>query len=129
MTRIIMFLLKCLLGLFATVGFLLIAGIVATAVFLPRFEGLKPTATEVPEETVLLLDLSGGVIEQRPINPLARASLGRALVLREAVEALEAAGRDDRVKALVIRAGWGAPGLAQMQELRDAVTDFRAQVQ
>ncbi len=127
MTRIIMFLLKCLLGLFATVGFLLIAGIVATAVFLPRFEGLKPTATEVPEETVLLLDLSGGVIEQRPINPLARASLGRALVLREAVEALEAAGRDDRVKALVIRAGWGAPGLAQMQELRDAVTDFRAQ--
>lgn len=127
MTRIIMFLLKCLLGLFATVGFLLIAGIVATAVFLPRFEGLEPAAGEVPEETVLLLDLSGGVIEQRPINPLARASLGRALVLREAVEALEAAGRDDRVKALVIRAGWGVPGLAQVQELRDAVADFRAQ--
>ncbi len=127
MTRIIMFLLKCLLGLFATVGFLIIAGIVATAVFLPRFEGLEPAATEVPEETVLLLNLSGGVIEQRPVNPLARASLGHALVLREAVEALEAAGRDDRVKALVIRAGWGAPGLAQMQELRDAITDFRAQ--
>jgi len=127
MTRIIMFLLKCLLGLFATVGFLLIAGIVATAVFLPRLEGLERAATKVPEETVLLLDLSHGLIEQRPVNPLARASLGGALVLREAVEALESAGRDERVKALVIRAGWGAPGLAQMQELRDAVTDFRAQ--
>ncbi|WP_193369966.1 signal peptide peptidase SppA [Pelagibius marinus] len=127
MTRIIMFLLKCLLGLFATVGFLLIAGIVVTAVFLPRFEGLEPAAGEVPKETVLLLDLSRGLIEQRPVNPLARVSLGHALVLREAVEALEAAGRDDRVKALVIRAGWGAPGLAQIQELRDAVVDFRAQ--
>ncbi|MEO3429087.1 signal peptide peptidase SppA [Pelagibius sp. CAU 1746] len=127
MTRIIMFLLKCLLGLFATVGFLLIAGIAATAVFLPRFDGLEPAASDVPEETVLLLDLSRGLIEQRPVNPLARASLGHALVLREAVEALEAAGRDDRVKALVIRAGWGAPGLAQVQELRDAVTEFRAQ--
>ncbi len=127
MTRIILFLLKCVLGLFATVGFLLIAGLVAVAVFLPRYEGLEPTAEDVPQEAVLLLDLSNGLIEQRPVNPLARASLGGALVLREAVDALNAAGRDDRVKALVIRAGWGAPGLAQMQELRDAVADFRAQ--
>ena len=127
MTRIILFLLKCVVGLFATVGFLLIAGFVAAAFLLPRFEGLEPRVAEVPAETVLVLDLSEGLIEQRPDNPLARASLGGALVLRDAVQALEAAGRDDRVKALVIRAGWGAPGLAQMQELRDAVADFRSQ--
>ena len=127
MTRIILFLLKCVLGLFATVGFLLVAGIVLVAVFLPRYEGLEPADEDVPQQAVLLLDLSDGLIEQRPANPLARASLGGTLVLREAVEALHAAGRDDRVKALVIRAGWGEPGLAQMQELRDAVVDFRAQ--
>lgn len=127
MTRIIMFFLKCVLGLFATVGFLIVAGIVAAAVFLPRFDALAPGTTEVPQEAVLQLDLSGGIIEQRPVNPLARASLGGALVLREAIDTLEAAGRDTRVKALVIRAGWGAPGLAQMQELRDAIVDFRAQ--
>jgi protease-4 len=127
MTRIIMFLLKCVLGLFATVGFLLVAGIIAVAVFLPRFDGLAPSAPEVPDSAVLVLDLSGGIIEQRPENPLARASLGDALVLREAVMALEAAGRDTRIRGLVIRAGRGAPGLAQMQELRAAVADFRAQ--
>ena len=127
MTRIILFLLKCVVGLFATVGFLLIAAFVAAALFLPRFDGLEPAATAVPEDAVLMLDLADGLIERRSDNPLARASLGRALVLRDAVTALDAAGRDPKVKGLVIRAGWGSPGLAQMQELRDAIADFRAQ--
>ncbi|GAB4371334.1 MAG: S49 family peptidase [Kiloniellaceae bacterium] len=127
MTRIILFLLKCVVGLFATVGFLLIAAVVAGVLLLPRFEPLQPRVAEVPGDTVLVLDLSQGLVERRPDNPLARASLGRTLVLRDAVTALEAAGRDARVKGLVIRAGWGTPGLAQMQELRDAVAGFRAQ--
>jgi protease-4 len=122
-----MFLLKCVVGLFAAVGFLLVAAVVAGAVFLPRFEDFRPEPVEMSDNTVLLLDLADGLIEQRPDNPLARASLGGALVLRDTVEALHAAGGDDRVKGLVIRAGWGAPGLAQMQELRDAVAGFRAQ--
>jgi len=126
MVRIFLFLLKCVVGLFAAVGFLLVAAVVAVAVLLPRFDGFEPHLAAVPDSTVLVLDLSEGLIEQRPDNPLARASLGGALVLREAVAALEAAGRDDRVKGLVIRAGWGEPGLAQMQELRDAVADFRS---
>lgn len=127
MIRIILFLLKCVVGLFAAVGFLLIAAVVAGALLLPRFEPLQPRVAEVPGDTVLVLDLSEGLVERRSDNPLARASLGRVLVLRDAVTALEAAGRDDRVKGLVIRAGWGTPGLAQMQELRDAVAGFRAQ--
>jgi protease IV len=127
MIRILLFLLKCVVGLFAAVGFLIIAGVALIALVLPRLDGLEPRATEVPAETLLTLDLGDGLIEQRPDNPLARASLGRALVLREAVTALHAAGRDPRVKGLLIHAGWGSPGLAQMQELRDAIADFRAQ--
>ena len=122
-----MFLLKCTVGLFATVGFLFIAAIVLAAVFAPRLDRLEAARRAVPDQAVLLLDLSDGIIEQRPDNALARASVGGALVLRDAVTALHAAGRDDRVKGLVVRAGWGSPGLAQMQELRDAVADFRAQ--
>jgi len=122
-----MFLLKCVVGLFAAVGFLLIAAVVAGAVFLPRLEDFRPEPVVMSDNTVLLLNLAEGLIEQRSDNPLARASLGGALVLREAVDALHAAGSDDRVKGLVIRAGWGQPGLAQMQELRDAVAAFRAQ--
>ncbi|MGF1630731.1 MAG: signal peptide peptidase SppA [Kiloniellaceae bacterium] len=127
MTRIILFLLKCVVGLFATVGFLLLAGILAVVLVVPSLDRFRPATAEVSENTVLVLDLSDGLIERRPDNPLARASQGGALVLRDAVTALDAAGRDDRVKGLVVRAGWGSPGLAQMQELREAVAGFRAQ--
>src|SRR3546814_2442516 len=89
MTLIILFLLKCLVGLLATVGFLLVAAVVAAALLIPRFEGLMPQIAAVPEQAVLVLDLSEGLIERRPDSPLARASLGGTLVLREAVEALE----------------------------------------
>src|SRR3546814_4317970 len=63
-----------------------------------------PQLAAVPEQAVLVLDLSEGLIERRPDSPLARASLGGTLVLREVVEALDAAGDDERVKGLVIRA-------------------------
>ena len=127
MVRIILFFLKCLVGLFAAVGFLVAAGLLVGVLLLQRFDGLQPKLAEVPGETVLVLDLADGLIEQRPDNFLARASAGRALILRDAVEALHNAGRDDRVKGLVIRAGGGSPGLAQLQELRAAISDFRAQ--
>src|SRR3546814_627754 len=126
MVRILLFLLKCVVGLFAAVGFLLVAAVVAAAVLLPSLDDFEPREAEVPDAAVLVLDLAEGIVEQRPDNPLARASLGSALVLPEAVAVLDAAGHDPRVKALVIRAGWGTPGLAQMQELRDAVADFRS---
>ncbi|NIA70134.1 signal peptide peptidase SppA [Pelagibius litoralis] len=127
MTRIILFILKCFVGIFATVGFLAAAGIIAGALLLQRFDGWLPQVAELPEESVLVLDMADGLIEQRPDNPLGRVSLGSALILRDAVGSLHAASRDERVKGLVIRAGWGSPGLAQVQELRDAIADFRAQ--
>ena len=127
MVRILLFILKCFVGLFAAVGFLVAAGVVVGILLVQRFDGLQPEVAEVPGEAVLVLDLADGLVEHRPGNPFARASLGSALVLRDAVESLYEAARDERVKGLVIRAGWGQPGLAQVQELRDAITDFRAQ--
>src|SRR3546814_9334440 len=84
MTRIILFLLKCLVGLLATVGFLLVAAVVAAALLIPRFEGLMPQLAAVPEQAVLVLDLSEGLIERRPDSPLARASLGGTLEIGRA---------------------------------------------
>src|SRR3546814_20344169 len=113
MTRIILFLLKCLVGLLATVGFLLVAAVVAAALLIPRFEGLMPQLAAVPEQAVLVLDLSEGLIARRPDSPLASASLGGSPVLRAVVEALAAAGADVLVTGRVIRAGWRDPGTAQ----------------
>src|SRR3546814_14680222 len=80
MVRIILFLLKCVVGLFAAVGFLLAAAVVAAAVLLPSFDGFEPREAEVPDAAVLVLDLAEGIVEQRTDNPLARAALGGALV-------------------------------------------------
>ena len=125
--RIILFLLKCLLGLFASIGFLLVAAVAVLAVLASQYEPFEwePRQIAVPDGTVLTLDLAAGVTEVRPDNPLARASQGRVLVLRETLETLEAAGRDPRVQGLVVRLGRGALGFADVQELRDAIRRFR----
>jgi protease-4 len=45
--------------------------------------------------------------------------------LPELLEGLKRASRDDRVRALVVKVGGGRIGLATIQELRGAVSDFR----
>jgi len=125
--RIILFLLKCLLGLFASIGFLLVAAVVVLAVLASQYEPFEwePREVTVPDSTVLTLDLASGVTEALPDNPLARASLGGVLVLRETLDTLEAAGRDPRIKGLVARLGRGGLGFADVQELRGAIRRFR----
>ena len=127
--RVILFLLKCLVGLFATLGFLALAALAVGTVFWRDLDDWGRITGEVPSRTVLTLDLSAGVIETQPDNPLARVSLRETLVLREAVAALEAAGHDPRVKGLFAHLGRGDLGLSQIQELRDAVFAFRARGQ
>jgi len=123
--RLVIFLLKCLVGVFATIGFLLVAGAVVAVLLLRETEPLGPSVAAVPDHAVLTLDLGDGLIETRPHNPFSRFTLGSALVLREVVQALDDAGGDPRVKGLFLRVGQGAIGLAQAQELRAAVAAFR----
>ncbi len=125
--RLIIFLLKCVVGLLASIGFLLVAGAVVIAVFVLPGEPWKAATPEVPAEAVLALDVSSGIVEARPDNPLAQISVGSALVMHDAVEALEAAGEDTRVRGLMAHLGSGELGIAQVQELRDAVIQFRGQ--
>ena len=125
--RLIIFFLKCLVGLLAALGFFIVAAAIALSVFvsrgdLPHWAG---GVQELPTESVLLLDMADGLIEVAPSNPLAAASLGKTVVLRDAVAALEAAATDPKVKGLVARLGRGNPGLARTQELRAAVAAFR----
>jgi protease IV len=79
----------------------------------------------VPQKTILELDLEEGVIEHLPEDPMAAMLARRKLVLRDVVEALHRAARDERVVALVARVGSGELGLAQVEELREAVAIFR----
>ncbi len=124
--RIVIFLLKCVVGVLATLGFFLVAGGVGAWLMWEQVEPLRARKAPLPDTMVLTLDLAPGVIEARPDNPLSRASLSGALVLRQTLGTLEAAGADPRVKGIFMRLGRGDLGLALVQELRDAVLDFRA---
>ncbi|MFI7112956.1 signal peptide peptidase SppA [Nonomuraea sp. NPDC050227] len=75
---------------------------------------------------VLELDLTEGLTEGPPSDPVAAVLSMRKTRLSDVLSGLRRAGRDSRVKALVVKVGGNPMGLAMVQELREAVTRFRA---
>ena len=124
--RVILFLLKCLVGVFATIGFLITLPLIIALVLGLSYDlPWKEKTAEVPAEAVLTVDLAGEVIESRPDSLFARSSLGDRIVLRDTVATLRKASRDERIKGLVVRFGALQVGMAQAQELRAAIQEFR----
>ncbi len=111
---------KTVLGLFAFLFVLIVA-----AAALLRL-GLRKEIPSVPSRTVLRLDLEREIPEAAPETPLSAFRAASPVTLRDVVEELERAGDDSRVAGLVARIGAVPIGLAQVQELRDAVRAFRA---
>ena len=106
-------------GVLAGIGALTVLALLAAGAWYWRGKG------SVPEKTVLEVDLERGVVEYVPDEFVGRFLLKRFLVLREVTETLEKAAQDRRVVGLVARVGASRMGMAQIQELRDAVTAFR----
>jgi len=79
----------------------------------------------VPARTILEVDLTRGLQEQAPEDPVTGFLLAKHPTVRDVVEALHRAATDDRVVALIARVGSAPMGLAQLQEVRDAVLAFR----
>ncbi len=79
----------------------------------------------VPAKTILEVDLTHGLDEQTPDNPVTGLVLAKSSTVRDVVEALQRATTDDRVVALIARVGSAQTGLAQIQEVRDAILAFR----
>ena len=104
-------------GLAKAVVLVLLIFLVLLVVSLARGDGL-------PGNMVLALDL------REPIDDSA-ASPGnvftpRRVTVMDLVLGLDAAGRDKRVKGVVMRLGNGALSTAEAQEIADAITRFRA---
>ena len=75
---------------------------------------------------ILELDLTDGVIETRPPDPLSAVMTRHQPTIADVLAGLKAARADDRVKALVVKVGGKPIGLGIVQELREAVARFRA---
>jgi protease-4 len=73
---------------------------------------------------ILELDLTDGLVETAPADPLTAILSMRRTHLRDVLDGLRRARGDSRVRALIVKIGSGV-GLAMAQELRDAVRAFR----
>src|SRR6516164_3194091 len=74
---------------------------------------------------ILELDLTEGIAEGPPQDPVSALLTIRRTRLPDLLEGLKRASTDNRVRALIVKVGGSRIGLATIQELRSAVQEFR----
>jgi protease IV len=74
---------------------------------------------------ILELDLTDGVMETRPSDPLSAIMTRHQATITDLLAGLRAARTDDRVKGLIVTLGGRPIGLGVVQELREAIIRFR----
>ena len=108
---------------FTEIALIVVAGLLLVGLVLRRL-----AATRIGRRTILELDLDEQLEETSPGGPLQTGGVAdeRRPTLREVLEAIDRASRDERVVGLFARVGRARIGLARVQELRDAILAFRA---
>lgn len=111
------------LFLFVFIGFLLLAGIAASAG--------KETKAIVAANSVLKLDLNYAIPEKTNDNPFAGMSVfnlkpgKKAVGLTEIQESIAKAKTDDNIKGIYLQLGMNDNGLATLEVIRQSLADFR----
>ena len=110
----------------AIVRFLAILGalsLIGTAIVMIAVIGVRG---EVPSKTILEANFEEAFPEDVPDTPTAHLMLDQRQTLRDVVDAIDRGASDDRVVGMIARIGASSLGMAQTQEIRDAVQRFRA---
>ena len=114
---------KFIVGLLAVIGaFSILAVIVVIGIVLLS----RLSTPTVPGKTIIELDLDRNLVEDVPDDAIAKAMTSDLTLVRDIVEGLERAGNDDRVAGVIAQLGNARMGMAQVQEIRDAIISFRA---
>jgi protease-4 len=79
----------------------------------------------VRANSVLVMDVSGDIQEQSPVDWLGALSGSRIPVQHDYVDSVDAAARDPRIRGLVVRIGPLDTGWAKLEELRTHIENFR----
>ncbi|MFY0607751.1 MAG: signal peptide peptidase SppA [Cyclobacteriaceae bacterium] len=109
------------LFIFCFLFFILLGGIAAA------IGGSADSAPYVAPESVLHLDLYGAVTEQSIDDPFQEALGGEVpMSLLDMLSAIEEAKYDDRIRGIYLQPTFVMAGYATLQELRDAIIDFKA---
>jgi protease-4 len=105
--------------------FMVVIGAFIGGLFAGMDDGAKHTG--VKENSVLKIDLSGGLAEsttQDPFAALTGSTTGGAS-LYDVLEAIRKAKTDDRIKGIYITGGPTGAGMAKLSEVRQAILDFK----
>jgi len=116
---------RVLVILLAITGFLTLTGIGLSGLLAYRL-ATGGTTSAPPERGVVVLDLESRFRSAPDGDPMAALSGEHSYVLRQVLEAIDAAAADRQVVGLFATLGHASIGLADGQELRDAITRFRA---
>jgi protease-4 len=111
---------KSIVRFLAILGALVIIGTVFAVV---AVIGSKGT---VPSKTILEANFEQALLENVPETPAARLILNEKQTLRDVVDAIDRGATDDRVVGMIAKIGAVPMGMAQTQEIRDAVLRFRS---
>ncbi|MBC6425781.1 MAG: signal peptide peptidase SppA [Ekhidna sp.] len=105
--------------IFSVIGVLLLAGVIAAT-------SGKETP-QVKENTILYFPMSGAMEEKAIKDPLIEAlgNTPKIHSLLDIIAAIKNAKDDDRIKGIYIKPMYLASGYAALQEVRDALIDFK----
>jgi protease-4 len=115
---------KFVISFFAVIGFVITVLLVSLVTFAVK---QKERATyNFPESMILTLRIADSLYEAPEPASLFNPFKQTPLTVPQIVHALDNAAQDTRIKALKLNLKGGQYGLAQLQEVRDAVIRFRA---
>ncbi len=111
---------KLIVRFLAILGALSLAGM---AIVLVAVIGIRG---RVPSKTILEANFEQALMEDVPDTPSAQVLLSDRQTVRDVVDAIDRGASDDRVVGMIAKIGAAPMGMAQTQEIRDAVLRFRA---
>ena len=111
---------KFIVRVFVVLGVVYLITIVAALTLLSARRGT------VPSTTILEANFEQPLVEDVPETTAAKLTLTDRTTIRDVVDAIDRGANDDRVKGMVARIGAVPMGMAQTQELREAVQRFRS---
>ena len=115
-----------LLGLLSGIGLLAIAAFVGILYLATSFEGSRRPVAVTSDKIVLTVNLDQNLVEGSGGTRLEGFSLKSSTTLQDAVVAIRKAKDDKRVVAIKANLSGPGLGLAQSQEIRDVIAEFRA---
>ncbi len=116
---------KIAVGMLAGLGFLTL--ILLSSIFFTLFvlDDLRAMRVTAPDKIILTINLDKGFVEGAAGRGIKGLSFKSQTTLQDAVIAIRNAADDPRVVALKANLSQQALGLAQIQDVRDAVAKFR----